>query len=144
MLDGLLAVGISAAACMREQVEAGVLDDDSAFQQLGEGAADLVHPLAVEHQLGETAVDLERLLQPPMLGIDDPLEKRSHDVDELDVGGDGEQRYAKALRLGQHLGCELLQVRKRLDDQTDGSRIRDPADEADLGRAIVLDRESCR
>ena len=144
VLDGLFAVGISAPARMREQVEAGVLDDDSALQQLGQRAADLVHALAVEDQLGEAAVDLERLLQAPVLGVDDALEKWGHDVDELDVGGDGEQRHAEPLRLGQHLGRELFQVRKGLDDKTDASRIRDPADQTDLGRAVVLDREPGR
>ena len=64
-------------------MKASVLDDDSALEQVGERAADLVHALAVEHELGESAVDLDRALQPPVLGVDDSLEQGLHQVDEL-------------------------------------------------------------
>src|SRR5207302_6107889 len=66
--DRLLAVRVGAAACMGEKVEACVLDHDSALEEVGQGAADLVHALAVEDELGEAAVDLDRALQAPVLG----------------------------------------------------------------------------
>jgi len=63
-----------------EEVEAGVLDRDRAFKQLGEGGADLLDALAVQDELGESAVDLQRTLEAPVLGVDDPLEEGSHEV----------------------------------------------------------------
>jgi len=82
--DRLLAVRVGTAAGVGEKMKASVLDDDSALEQVGERAADLVHALAVEHELGESAVDLDRALQPPVLGVDDSLEQGLHQVDELD------------------------------------------------------------
>jgi len=63
-LDRLLAVRVGAAAGMGKQVEARVFDHDRALEQVGERAADLCDAFAVEHQLGEAPVDLERSLQP--------------------------------------------------------------------------------
>src|SRR5207249_7704006 len=56
--DRLLAVWVGAAAGVGQEVEAGVLDHDRALQQLRQSAADLVHALAVEDELGEAAVDV--------------------------------------------------------------------------------------
>src|SRR5713226_7806162 len=77
-LDGLLAVRIARAAGVREEVEARVLDHDRALEQLSQRAADLVDALAVEDELREAAVDVERALQAPVLGIDDALQQGGH------------------------------------------------------------------
>src|SRR5438270_8700408 len=98
--DRLLAVRVGAASGVSEEVEARVLYDDSALEQVGERAADLVHVLAVEHETGESAMDLDRALQAPVLGVDDPLEQGRHQVDELDLGGDGEERDLQPVGLG--------------------------------------------
>ena len=71
--DRFPAVGVAGAAGVRQQVEARVFHRDRAAEQLAQRPADLVDALAVQHQLGETAVDVHGALQAPVLGVDDPL-----------------------------------------------------------------------
>ena len=137
-------MGVRAAAGVCEQMEAGVLDDDSALEQVGQGPADLVHALAVEDELGEPAVDLDRALQPPVLGVDDAFEQRRHQVDELDVGRDREEGHLQAVGLGDHLGRQPPQVGQGADDQAGPAAFGDPADQPDLGIEVVFDREAAR
>ena len=139
--DRLLAVWICAPAGVREKVEARVLDADRALEEIGQGATDLVDALAVEDELGEAAVDLHRALQAPMLGVDDSLEKRRHEVDELHVGGDREERHLQAVGLGDHLGRELAQIGQRPHDEARSASFGDPPDEADLSVEVVFDRK---
>src|SRR5258708_36910831 len=81
--DRFLAVPIRAAAGVGEEVEARILHGDRALQKVGESATDLVYAFAIEDQLGEATMDVDRALQPRMLGVDDSLEQRRHQVDEL-------------------------------------------------------------
>ena len=132
-LDGLL-----------EQMEARVLDHDSALEQPGQRGADLLDALAVQHQLGETPVDVERALEAPVLGVDDPFQKRGHQVDELDVGSDREERNVQPVRLAHHLGRQLAEVRVGPHHKSRPIRICDSRDQPDLGLTIVLDRKAGR
>ncbi len=143
-LDGLLAVRIARAAGVREEVEARVLDHDRALEQLSQRAADLVDALAVEHELREAPVDVERALEAPVLGIDDPLQERGHQVDHLDVGGDRENRHVQPVGFGEHFGRQLAEVGVGPNHQAGAAAVCDPADEAHLRVAIVLDREPGR
>src|SRR4051794_19538523 len=68
--DRLFAVRVRAPAGVGEQMEARVLDDDGALEEVGQRAADLVDALAVEDELGEPAVDLDRPLEAPVLCVD--------------------------------------------------------------------------
>ena len=89
---------------MRQQVEARVFHRDRAAEQLAQRPADLVDALAVQHQLGETAVDVHGALQAPVLGVDDPLEQRRHQVRPGDFLRDREQRQRVPVGLFRHLG----------------------------------------
>ena len=141
-MDRLLAVRVCVAAGVGEQMEARILDDDSAFEELGQGAADLAHAFAVEDHVGEAPVDLDRTLEPPVLGVDDPLEQRRHEVDKLHIGGDGEEGHFEPVGLGDHLGRQLAQVGKRTHDQARSASLGDPSHEADLRVDVVLDRKA--
>ena len=77
-----------------------------------------------------------------MLGIDDPLQQRSHQVDELDVLGDREQGNVQAVRLGDHLGRQLSEVGHRPDHQACAPGVGYPGDQADLRFPVVLDRKA--
>ncbi len=77
-----------------------------------------------------------------MLGVDEALEKRGHEVDELDVRRDGEERHLEAVGLGEHLGGHLAEVGERADDETGAAFVGDAADEADLRVGVVLDRKA--
>ena len=140
--DRLLAVGVGAAARVSEQVEACIFDHDRALEEVGQRAADLVHALAVEDELGEPVVDLDRSLESPVLGVDDPLEQGGHQVDELDIRGNGEKGDLQAVRLGDHLGRQLAQVGQWPYDQSRSAGVCDPGDQPDLRREVVLDREA--
>ena len=140
--DRLLAVRVGVAAGVGQEVKARVLDHDRALQELGQRAADLVHALAVEDELGEPVVDLDRSLESPVLGVDDPLEERGHQVDELDIRGNGEKGDLQAVRLGDHLGRQLAQVGQWPYDQSRSAGVCDPGDQPDLRREVVLDREA--
>ncbi len=141
--DRLLAVRVGASAGVRQEVEACVLDHDRAVEQVGKSAANLIDALAVEDELGEAAVDIDRPLQPPVLGVDDPLEQRRHQVHELNVGRDREQRHLQAVGFGDHLRRKLPQVGQRTHDEAGAARVRDALDEADLRGDVVLDRKAC-
>ena len=140
--DRLLAMRVGAPAGVREEMEARVLDHHRALEQLGQRAADLVDALAVEHELGEAPVDLDRALEAPVLGVDDPLEQRGHQVDELDFGPDREQGDVQAVRLAQHLRRQLADVGQGPHHETGTAGIGDPAHQADLGVGVVFDREA--
>ena len=116
--DRLFAVGVRAAPCVGEEVEACILHDDRALEEVGQRAADLVHAFAVENDVRESAVDVERSLEAPVLGVDDPFEERRHQVDHLDIGADGENRNVEPVGLGHHLGRDLAHVGQRPHDQT--------------------------
>jgi len=141
-LDRLLAVRVAGAAGVGEEVEAGVLDDNGALEQLGEGGADLLDALAVQDQLSEAPVDVYRPLEAPVLGVDDPLQKGCHQVDHLDVLGDGEERDVQPVGLAQHLGGQLAHVGVRSDHEACAFGLGDPGDQADLTLGVVLDREA--
>src|ERR1700674_1240154 len=140
--DGFLAMRIGAASGMGQKVEARVLYRYGALQEVGQRAADLVDALAVEDQLGEAPVDLDRALEPPVLGVDDPFQQRGHEVDQLHAGRDREQGDVEPIRLSEHLGRQLAQVGHGPHDESDASRIGDTADQADLRLRVVLDREA--
>ena len=141
-LDRLLAVGVAGAAGVGEQVEAGILDGDRALEQLGQGGTDLLDALAVQDELGEAAVDLQRPLQAPVLGVDDPLEQRRHEVDHLDVLRHCEQRHVQPVGLAQHLWGQLAHVGIRPDHKAGAIGVGDLGDQADLALRVVLDREA--
>jgi hypothetical protein len=89
-------------------------------------------------------VDFDRALEPPVLSVDDPLEQRGHEVDELDVGGDRKEGHVQPVRLAHHLGRQLAEVGQGPNNKAGAPGIGDPADQADLGRDVVFDREPTR
>ena len=131
--DRLLAVRVGAPAGVGQEVEARILHHDGALQQVGESAADLIHALAVQDELGEPPVDLDRALQAPMLGVDDSFQEWRHQVDELNVRGDGEERNLEAVGLGDHLWRQLAEIGQRPHHQAGAASLSDAGDEADLG-----------
>jgi hypothetical protein len=74
-----------------------------------------------------------------VLGVDDPLEQRRHQVDELDVGRDREQRDLEAVGLREHLRRDLAEVGQGPHHQSRASFVGDPADQSDLGVDVVFD-----
>ncbi len=127
------------AAGVGEEVEGRVLDHDRAAEQFGQRPRDLIQALAVEDQLGETAMDRDRLLQPGVLGIDDPLQQRLHQVHPGDVLAEGEERQVEAVGLLRHPLRQSFDVHPELDDEARSADLGDRRHQLQLRGRVVAD-----
>ena len=127
-----------------QQPEAGVLERDRALDQLTERLHDGIEALAIEGQVGELAVDLDRMPELRVLGVDDPFEDGRHDLEVGDILRDPDQGDAELVRLPKHVLRNLGQIALGLDDQTGRSDRRQIAHQVPLSRAVVFDGERHR
>src|SRR5439155_277727 len=88
---------------------------------------------------GELAVDLDGAPQLGVLGVDDPLQDRVHDLQVGDIRGDADQRDVELVRLPDHVRRDLRQVAFRLDHEPRRADRGQVAHEVLLGRLVVLD-----
>jgi len=72
-----------------------------ALDQLAQRLDDRLEALAVESEVGELRVDLDRAAKLAVLGVDDPLQDRVHDLEVGDVRRDPDQRDLEFVRLAE-------------------------------------------
>ena len=102
-----VAVGQARNDMAGQQPEVCILQRDRALDQLAQGPDDRIKPLAAERQVGELPVDLDRAPQIGVLGVDDPLEDRGHDLEVGHVLGDPNQGDAELVGLAEHAARDL-------------------------------------
>ena len=90
-------------------------------------------------------MDADRLLQPGVLGVDDALQERRHQVYPGDLLPEREERQRQPLSLlGHAFGQAVSEIGLGLDDEAGSAHAGESRDEVDLSRGIVANREAGR
>ena len=94
--------------------------------------------------MSELAVDLDRAPELDVLGVDDPLQNRGHDLQVGHFLRDPDQWDPVLVSLADHLGRDLGQVPLGFDDQAGGADSSQVAHQVALSLPVVLDGEGDR